>query len=1147
MAVKARAEITLSSIRDVQSVTRYYLLQSSTSAVPSKPTTNPPGGNWVTTEPTYTTGSTNSLYFTDCTVFSDDTFVYSDVSLSSSYEAAKVAYNKAAGAEDIANSANEKIDNLEVGGRNLLPGTETFSHWYTNYPDSITFHDGIADIANTTSAQWRFVASPSIKFSDVEGKDITVSMVIRSDDYEELATQTYPLVSLFLKNRGPEACNYTYRVSSAPSTHLSTIVTSEWTRISFTHNNISVDTFTNKYAEGDAPWLSLGFWFYTKNSFQVRNIKMEAGNIPTDWTPAPEDIEADISAANALAQSAKDTADGKITTFYAASTATPTATTVGDLWIKTDDGNSLWRWNGSAWISVDNADIQSALTAAGTAQATADSKIVTFAQTSTPTATDVGDIWIDTDDNNRMYRWNGTAWVDVHDPKIAEANEKIDNLQIGGRNLLLNSEHFIPDSGIFTGSVVTTVVTTYDSPALDGELPYYASGAKYVKVTFPNLTIGEQYAFSCEVARQSGGASVPVYITINGEEAVEVGTATALVWTKFDVIFTATSSTTYAKVQVFTAASNGSAAYVGLFRHFKLEWGNRATDWTPAPEDISDRLDESEARIKELVSDGANLIIGTTYPDASSDETLPRIFGQTHATRHGNTVVSVAEHGLRATNNGTGYTYIVFGNSAASGLPPGMHGLVAGETYTLSADVTCKQLSNNTNTSTYYLRCQYYDDHTTTGTMALNTYKNVISITKNDRGVEKSGRCEFTFTIPDNVTMCYVGFWCNRTTASEFQAGDFIELRNLKLEKGSKATPWSSPVDWNARITSSANGKNTNTYTTKSSTGVITYPADAVAGDQLFVAEYGSTVYTTLYRFNGTSWENTQIGGMAVTQLDAGNVVSGTMSANRIKGDTLTLGGANNVDGMLKVYDANGTLVGSFTREGLMAIAGTIGGWIINSSELTGEWQETYQHFESLLSPVSGLQFEETSTEPGFDAQFLNSIWYGTAGISFLRRRTVNNAVEQSSAFISADINGGWDGSGREGQITISPHLHVDGTGIDTPYMRADNLYAKNLVDGSYLQQPVMIMAGVTTVSTGTSEKNLTLCTVPSEYQSGYRIVPFVSRRYGSASGTPSDSGDFYYAYYNSVTHNVHIKLANPLASGVIYQFDYMIYAVPES
>ena len=99
MAVKAKAEITLASIRDVKSTTRYYLLQSSTAAKPAKPSANPPGGSWVKTEPSYTAGSTNSLYFTDLTVFSDNTYAYSDVSLSSSYEAAKTAYNKAVAAQ----------------------------------------------------------------------------------------------------------------------------------------------------------------------------------------------------------------------------------------------------------------------------------------------------------------------------------------------------------------------------------------------------------------------------------------------------------------------------------------------------------------------------------------------------------------------------------------------------------------------------------------------------------------------------------------------------------------------------------------------------------------------------------------------------------------------------------------------------------------------------------------------------------------------------------------------------------------------------------------------------------------------------------------------------------------------------------------
>lgn len=98
MAVKASGQITLTSVVDVYATYRYYLLQSSTAAAPAKPTTFPPASPWDDTEPTYTEGSTNSLYTVECTLFSDDSFLYSLVSLSSSYEAAKAAYNKATNA-----------------------------------------------------------------------------------------------------------------------------------------------------------------------------------------------------------------------------------------------------------------------------------------------------------------------------------------------------------------------------------------------------------------------------------------------------------------------------------------------------------------------------------------------------------------------------------------------------------------------------------------------------------------------------------------------------------------------------------------------------------------------------------------------------------------------------------------------------------------------------------------------------------------------------------------------------------------------------------------------------------------------------------------------------------------------------------------
>lgn len=116
MAVKASVTITISKYRDTDSITRYYKLQASTAAAPAVPTTLTPSG-WSTSEPTYTSGSTNTLYYTDCIIFSDGTFQYTDdgngkAVKSSSYEAAKEAYNKAQAAQDSADTANTAATNI---------------------------------------------------------------------------------------------------------------------------------------------------------------------------------------------------------------------------------------------------------------------------------------------------------------------------------------------------------------------------------------------------------------------------------------------------------------------------------------------------------------------------------------------------------------------------------------------------------------------------------------------------------------------------------------------------------------------------------------------------------------------------------------------------------------------------------------------------------------------------------------------------------------------------------------------------------------------------------------------------------------------------------------------------------------------------
>lgn len=101
-----------------------------------------------------------------------------------------------------------------------------------------------------------------------------------------------------------------------------------------------------------------------------------------------------------------------VQTFYQ-STAPTSGMNSGDYWIDSDD-KKLYRYNGSSWLSVQDAEIQAALNDAATAQSTADGKIKTYFQTTAPTgmsASDVGDVWFDTNDNNKPYRYSGAAWV----------------------------------------------------------------------------------------------------------------------------------------------------------------------------------------------------------------------------------------------------------------------------------------------------------------------------------------------------------------------------------------------------------------------------------------------------------------------------------------------------------------------------------------------------------------------------------------------------------------------------------------------------------------------------------------------------------------------------------------------------------------
>ena len=146
-------------------------------------------------------------------------------------------------------------------------------------------------------------------------------------------------------------------------------------------------------------------------------------------------------------------ADGKIVTFFQASQ--PVANGIGDIWFDTDDANKMYRWSGTAWVLARDTGITSAISAASDAQATADGKVNTYFQASAPTPEAVGDLWFETDANNALWRWNGSNWVLATDTRVTAAI---------GSSGIINTDKVVTDS--INAGAVSSLITSYSTSSV---------------------------------------------------------------------------------------------------------------------------------------------------------------------------------------------------------------------------------------------------------------------------------------------------------------------------------------------------------------------------------------------------------------------------------------------------------------------------------------------------------------------------------------------------------------------------------------------------------------------------------------------------------------------------------------------------------
>lgn len=617
-----------------------------------------------------------------------------------------------------------KLDNLEIGGRNILKNSKNgivctdTDHSSTTTPGA-TITTKATGIGNAYGWIEGFYTTPVTELSKRVGTEFAFSLDVKiTGSFTNLRTKVdfrdtshnSSIFSNFIGINGLEVGKWT-RVSGVASVKEVANVTATRSLFLFDWSNSTVGS-----------------------TIEYRNLQLEEGNKSTAWTPAPEDIENELTnnyynktqmesklqiqsdniTANVkkevttikndldqnyynktetdskiklssdnislkvekVEEAAQSTAedltnyinlnkkelenlqsqiDGSIMTWFYSYVPTNSNKPavdwntvdlknnhLGDLFYDTTTGY-CYRWqvqsNQYSWSRVTDVDVTKALSDAAKAQDTADAKRRVFVATPKPPY-EVGDLWVQgtsgdimrcktaktssqsysssdwdkaskyTDDttangvkndlkNNYYTKTQTDAQIKVSSDSITstvkkEITTEVGKINVGGRNLLLNTRDFGGNKWISAGTSTPPVYDT-DGMYYIGVVDTWSNYAKQIINIDPGEYIISLYAKSSKQAVLEIKDDSSIHNHVIGNITVSSNT-----WEKYTLSFKNTYAT-YPFMFTLLTRQNTSTIYV---KKIKLEKGNKATDWSPAPEDMATA--DSLADVNNSLTDATN-------------------------------------------------------------------------------------------------------------------------------------------------------------------------------------------------------------------------------------------------------------------------------------------------------------------------------------------------------------------------------------------------------------------------------------------------------------------------------------------------------------------------------------------------------------
>lgn len=238
--------------------------------------------------------------------------------------------------------------------------------------------------------------------------------------------------------------------------------------------------------------------------------------------------------------------------------------------------------------------------------------------------------------------------IGEHTSQITSVRNDLDNLEVGGRNILVNSDFLRETYGWVIESTTMTYKVVDDDKvgkylSLKSTAAGNVNGNRIYQINFANGDTGhianQVYSLSF-YAKTTSTTAVGIHAGwVSGLKTLSISGTT---WKRYAVTYTTTGT---GSMTIYIDKANTELHIAQI----KLEKGNKATDWTPAPEDIESSITEvsDKQSSMQLDLDGFKTSVSNTYATKTQLNTVDGKFANYSTTTQMNTAINQSASNIK--------------------------------------------------------------------------------------------------------------------------------------------------------------------------------------------------------------------------------------------------------------------------------------------------------------------------------------------------------------------------------------------------------------------------------------------------------------------------------------------------------------------